>query len=86
MGTARSAGAATRMSTKTEPIGWLASGVAAGDTLEARWRMTGIHQGALVGPSMTVPATGKRIDLWGMSLYRVEDGMAKEIWESFDVM
>jgi predicted ester cyclase len=48
--------------------------------------MTGTHEGELVGPTMTIPPTGKRIDLWGMSLYRMEDGMAKEIWESFDMM
>ena len=60
--------------------------VAEGDTLVARWRMTGTHEGELVGPTMTIPPTGKRIDLWGMSLYRMEDGMAKEIWESFDMM
>ena len=60
--------------------------VAEGDTRVARWRMTGTHEGDLVGPTMTIPPTGKRIDLWGMSLYRMEDGMAKEIWESFDMM
>ncbi len=60
--------------------------VAEGDTLVARWRMTGTHEGDLVGRTMTIPPTGKRIDLWGMSLYRMEDGMAKEIWESFDMM
>ena len=60
--------------------------VAEGDTLVARWRMTGTHRGELAGPTMTIPPTGKRIDLWGMSLYRIEGGMAKEIWESFDMM
>ena len=56
------------------------------DKLVARWRMTGTHQGDLAGPTMTIPATGKHIDVWGMSLYRIEDGMAKEIWERFDMM
>lgn len=60
--------------------------VGEGDTLVARWRMTGTHLGELVGPTMTIPPTGKRIDLWGMSLYRMEEGMAQEIWESFDMM
>ncbi len=59
--------------------------VAEGDRLVARWRMTGTHEGDLVGPTMTIPATGKRLDMWGMSLYRIEDGMAWEIWESFDM-
>jgi hypothetical protein len=30
---------------------------------------------------MTVPPTGKRLDIWGMSMYRIEEGMAREIWE-----
>jgi len=60
--------------------------VAEGDTLVVRWRMTGTHKRDLVGPTMTVPATGKRLDMWGMSMYRIEDGMAKEIWERFDMM
>ena len=60
--------------------------VAEGNELVARWRMSGTHQGDLAGPTMTIPATGKHIDVWGMSLYRIEDGMAKEIWERFDMM
>ena len=60
--------------------------VAEGDRLVVRWRMTGTHQGDLAGPTMTIPATGKSIDIWGMSMYRIQDGMAEEIWESFDMM
>ena len=54
--------------------------VAEGDTLVVRWRMTGTHQGALVGRTMTIPPTGKHIDIWGMSMYRIRDGMAEEVW------
>ncbi|CAN5300592.1 hypothetical protein BH18ACT10_BH18ACT10_03980 [soil metagenome] len=60
--------------------------VAEGEMLAVRWRMTGTHLGELAGPTMTIPATGKRLDMWGMSMYRIEDGMAKEIWERFDMM
>ena len=60
--------------------------IAEGDKLVVRWRMTGTHEGELVGPTMTIPATGKRLDLWGMSMYRIKDGMAREIWERFDMM
>jgi predicted ester cyclase len=60
--------------------------VAEGNMLVVRWRMTGTHKGELAGPTMTIPATGKRLDIWGMSMYRIEDGMAKEIWERFDMM
>jgi predicted ester cyclase len=60
--------------------------VAEGDLLTVRWRMTGTHKGELAGPTMTLPPTGKRLDIWGMSMYRIEDGMAQEIWERFDMM
>ena len=60
--------------------------VAEGDTVVARWRMTGTHEGDLVGPTMTIPPTGKSIDIWGMNMYRIRDGMAEEIWERFDMM
>ena len=60
--------------------------VAEGDTVVARWRLTGTHEGDLAGPTMSVPPSGKRIDLWGMSLCRIEGGMVTENWESFDMM
>ena len=56
--------------------------VAEGDSLVVRWRMTGTHLGELAGPTMTIPPTGKRLDIWGMSMYRIEDGMAREIWRT----
>jgi predicted ester cyclase len=60
--------------------------VAEGDWLAVRWRITGTHLGELAGPTMTIPPTGKRLDIWGTSMYRIEDGMAQEIWERFDMM
>ena len=60
--------------------------VAEGDTVVARWRLTGTHEGDLAGPTMSVPPSGKRIDLWGMSLCRIEGGMVTENWERFDMM
>ena len=60
--------------------------IAERDMLVARWKMTGTHKGELAGPTMTLPPTGKRLDIWGMSMYRIEDGMAQEIWERFDMM
>jgi predicted ester cyclase len=59
--------------------------VAEGDMLVARWRMTATHLGDLNGPTMTIPATGKPLDIWGLSMYRIEDGMAVEIWERLDM-
>ena len=60
--------------------------VAEGDTVVARWRMTGTHEGELAGPTMSVPPSGKRLDIWGMSLCRIEGGMVTENWERFDTM
>ena len=60
--------------------------VAEGDLLTVRWRMMGTHLGELAGPTMTIPPTGKRLDMWGMSMYRMDGGMATEIWERFDMM
>ena len=57
--------------------------VAEGDTVVARWRMTGTHEGDLAGPTMSVPPSGRRIDLWGMSLCRIEGGMVTENWERY---
>ena len=39
--------------------------VAEGERLVVRWRMTGTHLGELAEPTMTVPPTGKRLDIWG---------------------
>ena len=60
--------------------------VAEGDMLVVRWRMSGTHEGELAGPTMTIAPTGKSIDIWGISMYRMEGGMAKEIWERLDMM
>jgi predicted ester cyclase len=60
--------------------------VAEGDKVVSRWRMTGTHSGVLESPAMTLPATGRTLDLWGVSIYRIEAGMVVEIWESFDMM
>ena len=60
--------------------------VAEGDMLVVRWRMTATHLGDLNGPTMTIPATGRPLDIWGLSMYRIQDGMAVEIWERLDMM
>ena len=60
--------------------------VAEGDTVVARWRLTGTHEGDLAGPTISVAPSGKRIALWGMSLYRIGGETVRESWESFDMM
>jgi predicted ester cyclase len=59
--------------------------IAEGNTMVARWRMTATHLGDLNGPTLTIPATGRSLDIWGLSMYRMHDGMAVEIWERLDM-
>jgi len=60
--------------------------VAEGDRAAVRWRMTGTHSGDLVGPDMTLPASGRHLDMWGISLYGLHNGSIQKIWERFDMM
>jgi predicted ester cyclase len=54
--------------------------VAEGDKVANYWTISGTHRGELMG----VPATGKRIETYGMSLVRIEGGKAVEIWSASD--
>jgi steroid delta-isomerase-like uncharacterized protein len=53
-----------------------------GDTLIARVRVTGTHQGEFQG----IPATGKSIDVQVIDIVRIVDGKATERWGVYDVM
>jgi steroid delta-isomerase-like uncharacterized protein len=54
--------------------------IAEGDRVVVRWTMRGTHQGASLG----MPPTGKQFTLPGISLVRLDGGMAAETWVSFD--
>jgi steroid delta-isomerase-like uncharacterized protein len=54
--------------------------IAEGDKVVVRWTMRGTHQGASLG----MPPTGKQFTLPGISLVRLDGGMAAETWVSFD--
>jgi steroid delta-isomerase-like uncharacterized protein len=54
--------------------------VAEGNTVAAFWRLRGTHKGDLMG----VPATGKRVESYGMSLMRFDNGRVAEIWGASD--
>ena len=54
--------------------------IAEGDKVVVRWTMRGTHQGASLG----MPPTGKQFTLPGISLVRLDEGMAAETWVSFD--
>lgn len=56
--------------------------VVEGDKLVIRWSCTGRHTGGGLG----VPATGRTIDVTGMSLMRVENGRLAEAWQNWDML
>jgi steroid delta-isomerase-like uncharacterized protein len=51
-----------------------------GDMVATHWTASGTHQGDMPG----IPATGKRISVEGMNLYRLVDGRITEVWTQFD--
>ena len=52
-----------------------------GDKVLNRWRLEATHSGEFRG----IPATGKRITVTGMGLFRFnEDGKVVESWDSMD--
>jgi steroid delta-isomerase-like uncharacterized protein len=54
--------------------------VAEDDKVVTRWRLTGTHSAEFLG----IPATGRRIDVEGMSLDRIENGMIAEGCDGWD--
>lgn len=54
-----------------------------GDKVVARVRMTGTHEGELMG----MPPTGRRVDVQLIDIVRFsDDGLAREHWGVFDAM
>jgi steroid delta-isomerase-like uncharacterized protein len=57
--------------------------LASGDKVVGRIRVTGTHQGELMG----MPATGRSVEVQGIDIIRFgDDGLAREHWGVFDVM
>lgn len=54
--------------------------IAEGDKVAGHWIMSGTHSGELMG----MPATGKRIETYGISVLRIEGGKIAEIWGASD--
>lgn len=54
--------------------------VAEGDTVAARWRATGTHDGEFEG----IAPTGEEIDITACGLMRVADGEIAEVWLTYD--
>src|ERR1700741_310734 len=53
-----------------------------GQTVAARWTVTGTHSGDLTG----IPATGRQVSLAGITCSRVVDGKFVESWSNWDTL
>ncbi|HMD84570.1 MAG TPA: ester cyclase [Terriglobia bacterium] len=53
-----------------------------GDRVVARWISRGTHHGAFAG----IAPTGRRIEIMGISIFRLADGKVQEEWEGFDTL
>lgn len=56
--------------------------IAEGDRVVTRGQMQGTHQGDFLG----IPATGKRIDIAYIDIWRLENGKAVENWVQMDML
>src|SRR5215203_7322040 len=56
--------------------------VAEGDKVTTRYTMGGTHQGEFFG----VPASGRRVEISGINIDRVEGGKVVEEWASYDLL
>lgn len=56
--------------------------VAEGDTVVSRWTLTGTQEGAFDG----IPATGRRVDVSGMSLDHLKDGVIVAGFDAWDAL
>ena len=54
--------------------------VAEGDKVVKRWTAHSTHKGELMG----IPATGKRIVVTGIEMFRIADGKIAELWACMD--
>jgi len=53
-----------------------------GDAVVGRWSATGTHTGPLPG----VEPTGRRIEIGGITIYRLAEGRVVEAWEQLDML
>jgi predicted ester cyclase len=54
--------------------------VAEGDRVVVRWTMTGTHRGECRTPLGAFPPTGRRVEVKGLIMYRLEDGQLAQEW------
>lgn len=53
-----------------------------GDKLAVRWTSRGTHLGEMMG----MPPSGNKIEIMGISLFRLANGKIAEEWEGFDTL
>ena len=51
-----------------------------GNIVTCRWRGRAVHRGELLG----IPATGRRVDVSGITMFRFADTLIVEEWTQFD--
>lgn len=54
--------------------------ITAGDRVVVRWTLRGIH----VGEFLDRAATGRRVELSGIDIFRIADGRIAELWQAYD--
>lgn len=54
--------------------------IEAGDRVVCRWTCTGTHTGDFYG----TPATGRAIDVKGITIFRIKDQAIAELWNVWD--
>jgi len=54
--------------------------VAEGDLVATHWTVTGTHQAEFFG----IPATGRKVSIEGMNVYRLDGGRITDVWTQFD--
>lgn len=56
--------------------------VGEGDLVATHWTVTGTHQAEFFG----VPATGRKVTVEGMNVYRLAGGRITDVWTQFDAL
>ena len=57
--------------------------LAEGDEVAVRWTLRGTHEGELRGG---IPATGRRVEVSGITISRIRDGRVVESWGNYDLL
>lgn len=53
-----------------------------GDKVVVRWSITGRHTGEFMG----IPATGRRVTVKGIDIFRLAEGKIADLWQEMDIM